>query len=121
MLMLLFYAGKDAYAIDAQYVEEVVPKVYIEPIPNSPSYVSGHISVRGEKVKTVDFTQLVLNRSSVEALNTRILLINFNSYRMAMIVERAVETFESEIDDLPSKSVEYCDLKKLFPSIGEGV
>lgn len=104
MLMLLFYAGDQAYAIDCQYVFEVVPYIHLEKNPRSLEYVSGLANYGGRPILVVDFSQLMLGRPAFFFLHTRIILlaerIQSRSFcSLGIIAERVIEVVDFPVAD----------------------
>lgn len=50
----VFELSQEIYAIETRYVEEVVPLRMMAPIPCTPDYILGLISVRGRMVSVLD-------------------------------------------------------------------
>lgn len=101
MLFLLFQAGKERYALEANRVIEVLPLVQIKAIPKSPAGVAGLINYRGKPVPVMDLTELMLGHAAETRLTTRIILVDYPDDRgetriLGLIAERATETIQSE-------------------------
>lgn len=138
MLMLLFHVGDQAYAINCQYIFEVVPYIHLKKIPSGLNYVNGLANFEGHPVSVVDFSQLIANRPSAFYLHTRIIFLvedreSHNSCSLGMIAEKVIEVrelsagdfFEPELNDsrLPfldgiahnsGHSIQRVDVDKLF-------
>lgn len=52
--MLAVRLGKDLHAIPVEAVEEVLPALPIESVPNSPAFVRGVVFVRGHLIPVLD-------------------------------------------------------------------
>lgn len=138
MLMLLFYVGDQAYALDCQYVFEVVPYIHLDKSSCSLDYVSGFANFEGRPVTVVDFSQLTAGRPSARYLHTRIIFLvddceSRKSSSLGIIAEKVIEVmerpgtdfFEPELNvsDLPfldgmtndsGRSIQRVDVEKLF-------
>jgi len=75
MLLLMFRADGNDYAIDARRVVEVVPRVSVRPIPHAPDYLLGLLSYRGRVAPVIDFGRLSGGTTSALALNTRVVIV----------------------------------------------
>lgn len=138
MLMLLFHVGDQAYAIDCQYIFEVVPYIHLEKNPRNLDYVSGLANFEGRPVTVIDFSQLTVGRPSAFYLHTRIIFLvedskSRQSSSLGIIAEKVIEVmerpatdfFEPElrVNDLPfldgmanesGRSIQRVDVDKLF-------
>lgn len=138
MLMLLFYVGDQAYAIDCQYVFEVVPYIHLEKHSKSLDYVSGLANFEGRPVTVVDFSKLIDGPPATFYLHTRIIFLvdnpespSFSS--LGIIAEKVIEVtemtgadfFEPElkvteysfldgIANNAGKSIQRVDIEKIF-------
>lgn len=74
MLLLLFQVTEHRYALAAERVVEVVPRVELRPIPHAPDYLAGLFSYRGRAVPVVDLSRLLGSDSCLDRLDTRIIL-----------------------------------------------
>ncbi|HBR00821.1 chemotaxis protein CheW [Roseofilum sp. Belize BBD 4] len=52
--MLLFYLGKDSYAIESSSVVEVIPRVPLRKINHVPDYVARLFNSRGNIAAAID-------------------------------------------------------------------
>lgn len=75
MLLLMFRADGNDYAIDARRVVEVVPRVSVRPIPHAPEYLLGLLSYRGHVAPVIDFGRLTGGTTSAPALSTRVIIV----------------------------------------------
>jgi chemotaxis-related protein WspB len=74
MLLLLFRVIDQRYALAARRVVEVVPRVDLRPIPHAPEFLAGLFNYRGRAVPVVDLGRLLGASSSLDRLDTRIIL-----------------------------------------------
>lgn len=79
MSMLLFYVGDNRYAIDNRHVIQIVPRVLLKKIPNTPHFVAGSINFRGQFLPVIDFCQLIEQRNTQASLSSRIILLKESS------------------------------------------
>jgi len=94
-LFLLFRLGADRYALAADCVVEVLPKVDIKALPGSPAAIAGLIDYRGRSIPVVDIGILALGRPAQPRLSTRILLCHYENgggtHWLGLIAEQATE------------------------------
>jgi chemotaxis-related protein WspB len=77
MLALLFQIGASRLALDARHVKEVVPRVGLQPIACSPSWVAGVFVFRGQVVTVLDLHRLFGAGDCPSCLSSRIILVPF--------------------------------------------
>lgn len=74
MLLLLFRVTDHLYALAAERVVEVVPRVEVRPIPHAPDYLAGLFNYRGRAVPVVDLGRLLGSSACGHRLDTRVIL-----------------------------------------------
>lgn len=94
MLWMTFQLGADLYAIDAAQIEELLPLVDLQPLPQAPQGVAGFLNYRGTPTVALDLSQMTLGRPSITRLSTRIVILTLTrphvgNRRVGLIVERA--------------------------------
>jgi len=97
MLLLLFQAGAERYALDAATIVEVLPLLEIRPIPHAPQGVAGVFDFRGTPVPVVDSSFLLCGKPAEHRFSTRITVVNYpdgsgGTRPLGVIVERASRT-----------------------------
>lgn len=80
MAMLLFYVGENCYAVDHRDISQVIPNVHLKKMPGGPAYIAGLLNFQGRSILTIDFCQLIEQRSTQAMLHSRIILIQFSQY-----------------------------------------
>jgi chemotaxis-related protein WspB len=77
MLLLTFRVAESAYAVDTEWIVEVIPWVELRAIPHAPAALAGLFTYRGQVVPVVD-TGLLLGASAARPLlSTRIILVAY--------------------------------------------
>jgi chemotaxis-related protein WspB len=102
MLMLLFYAGQERYAIDCEYVIEVVPRLDLKEIQKAPPFAAGLMNYAGNPVPVIDMTLLLAQKPSAHALHSRIILTKSvqsaeKSHTLGLLAEKVTEAIDLEI------------------------
>jgi chemotaxis-related protein WspB len=105
MLMLVFEAGNDRFALEACDVVEVVPAVQLRQLPRAPECFAGLLSYRGILVPVFDLALLVNSRGSRDLLSTRIIVIRCpgregDAALLGLRAERVTETVRIAGEDL---------------------
>lgn len=109
MLMLLFHAGSNLYALDSSQVVEVLPMVVLRKIHHVPDYVAGVFNYRGSIVPVIDLCHLIQGTACRARFSTRIMIVNYpikdGSRRyLGLMAERVTETLNRP--DINSKNAE---------------
>ena len=74
MLLLTFRVSNDLYAVAAERVVEVVPRVELRPVPHAPACLAGLFNYRGKAVPVIDLGVLLGSAPCLERLHTRLIL-----------------------------------------------
>ncbi|MBD2182414.1 MULTISPECIES: chemotaxis protein CheW [Aerosakkonema] len=111
MLMLLFYAGNNLYAVESSQVVEVIPRVSLRKINHVPDYVAGLFNYRGAIVPVIDLCHLIQGTPSRSYLSTRIVMVNYpvknNTIRyLGLMAERVTETLDKPDTDLVDAGIQ---------------
>lgn len=75
MLVLTFRVGAHRAAVDIRRVEEVIPRVRLQPLPGGPHWVAGLFVHRGRAIPVVDLHRLLNQGDCPEHLSSRIMII----------------------------------------------
>lgn len=75
MLILTFRLGPERYAIEANRITEVIPRVPLRVLPHAPASVAGLLPYRGRIVPVLDLKALVGHGPCADALSTRIMIV----------------------------------------------
>lgn len=124
MLILPFNVGEEVYAIDSDYVVEVVPRVKLKIIPHVPEFVVGMLNFNELPVPVVDMCLLIENRPSSPCLHTRIVILSNVSeseeiLHLGIIGEKITETCEQELSKFIDSGVRLKDLPYLDGVLNE--
>ncbi len=83
MLLILFTAGRDRYAIAGSQIVEVIPYLHIEKLASQPELIPGIINFRSVPVPVVDLSLLLTDKPCRRRLSTRIILTRYNAENAA--------------------------------------
>lgn len=97
MLMLLFHAGDNLYALDCSQVVEVIPIVVLRKIHHVPDYVAGVFNYRGTIVPVIDLCHLIQGTACRSRFSTRIIMVNYTAkdgeyHSLGLMAEQVTET-----------------------------
>lgn len=76
MLLLTFRVAHDLYAVAAERVVEVVPRIELRSIPHAPESLAGLFNYRGKAVPVIDLGILLGSTPCPERLHTRVILVD---------------------------------------------
>lgn len=76
MLVLLFWIGKERWAIAAADIVDIIPYVALQSLPHSNQQLSGLVNYRSQQVPVVDVAQWLGQSASPQSMSTRIALVN---------------------------------------------
>jgi chemotaxis-related protein WspB len=110
VLILLFYAGSDLYAIDSSYVVEVIPRVSLRTVHHVPEYVAGLFNYRGVILPVIDLCRLIQGTPSRSHLSTRIMIVKYPRQNeslqyLGLMAERMTETLNIADTDIKESSI----------------
>ena len=111
MLMLLFYVGKNLYAIESSRVVEVIPRVSYREVNHVPEYVSGLFNYRGAIVPVIDLCRLIRGTPSRGYLSTRVMMVSYprkdNTLQyLGLMAERVIETVNKPESDFMDSGIQ---------------
>jgi chemotaxis-related protein WspB len=101
MLMLLFQAGTQRYALDSQSIVEVIPWASLYPATGSHSAIAGLLNYHSQLVSVIDLGQLIHAIPSQPHYGTRIIIIRGESAQipgfetaqwLGLLADRVVDT-----------------------------
>ncbi|AFZ14292.1 CheW protein [Crinalium epipsammum PCC 9333] len=122
MLILLFYAGKDLYAIEGTHIVEVIPRVSLRKVQHVPEYMAGLFNYRGIILPVIDLCHLIQGTPSRSYLSTRIIIVkhprqNESLKYLGLMAERVTETLSVSNADIKDSSIRVEDAPYLSGTI----
>jgi len=120
MIFLVFKIGKDRYAMEAARVVEVLPKVRLKAIPQSPPSIAGVLDYHGSPVPVVDLSAVATGTSARDSLSTRLVVIHYptpagEECLLGLVVEMGTETVRFQNDDFQAPGVSTPEARYLGP------
>jgi len=131
MLMLLFQAGDNLYAIDSAQVVEVIPIVTLRSLNHVPDYIAGVFNYRGNLVPVVDLCRLLHHTDCRFRFSTRIMMVYYPTSEgtqrwLGLMAERVTETLNrpdldaknmTQVSDVPYLGNLFMDEKGMIQQI----
>lgn len=105
--LVSFLVGKEEYAVDIGYVQEINRMVLITRVPNAPDFVDGVINLRGRIIPVIDLrTKLGMPRKPHDK-NTRIIVVEISGKTVGFIVDAVIEVIRipASITETPPEMV----------------
>lgn len=104
-LFLLFRIGPERYALDATEVAEVLPRLMLKPIAQTPHWVAGVFAHRGVVVPVIDMSALTFGEPAPSRTSTRLVLVHYrpdaerDPQWLGLILEQATDTLRCAADE----------------------
>lgn len=76
MLRVGFRAGAERYALSAEHLVEVIPRVALREVPLAPPGIAGLFTYRGRVTPVVDLTRVLTGAPCPDRLSSRILVVH---------------------------------------------
>lgn len=95
---LLTKIGEENFALNIDNVKEIIRPYKITPVPGSPSYFKGVLTLRGEIILVVDLSLFLFGKQSIERGEQRVILISVSSETVGIWVEEVVSLVFVEED-----------------------
>ncbi|SHE88805.1 purine-binding chemotaxis protein CheW [Marinitoga hydrogenitolerans DSM 16785] len=135
--ILSFEILNQEFGIDVEYVEMVIEKEDITPVPNSKDFIEGIVNLRGRIVTVFDLTKILDLEIDENFEFDSIIIMKHEKEELGILVNKVnnvISFDDEELDILPSKSgtfvgkvngvlkidnrlIVYLNLDKLFESI----
>jgi chemotaxis-related protein WspB len=75
MLLIMCHAGANRYAFESRHVIEVLPRVNLNQLAGSPSWLAGLLIFRGTAIPVMDLTQVMQSMPCPNRLSSRIAIM----------------------------------------------
>ncbi|KLO24882.1 MULTISPECIES: chemotaxis protein CheW [unclassified Marinitoga] len=135
--ILSFEISSQEFGIDVEYVEMVIEKEDITPVPNSKEFIVGIVNLRGRIVPVFDLTKILDLEIDEDFEFDSIIIMKHDKEELGILVNKVnnvISFDDEELDILPSKSgkfigkvngvlkinnrlIVYLNLENLFESI----
>ncbi|AEX85150.1 chemotaxis protein CheW [Marinitoga sp. 1135] len=135
--ILSFEVVNQEFGIDVDYVEMVIEKEEITPVPNSRVFIEGVVNLRGRIVPVFDLTKILDLEVPEDIVFDSIIIMKHEKEEIGILVNKVnnvISFDDEELDVLPAKSgkfvgkvngvlkinnrlIVYLNLEKLFESL----
>ncbi|TDF78316.1 chemotaxis protein CheW [Pseudomonas sp. H9] len=105
ILHLLFRIAEQRFALDVHEVAEVLPRLPLKPIAQTPEWVAGVLAHRGALVPVIDIGALSFGLPAPVRTSTRLVLVHYRvdpqrpDLLLGLILEQATDTLRCQPDE----------------------
>ncbi len=113
---VVFQVGNELYGINiliAESIERIQP---ITRVPKSPSEIIGVINLRGDIVPLISMRKILEYDEEDYTDSTRIIITEFDDYRLGLIVDRLLEVLTISTNDIQLSIDDMSDKDKIYIS-----
>ncbi|CRX38386.1 chemotaxis protein CheW [Estrella lausannensis] len=125
MLYFVFSAGGEYFAIEASYIELVVPMVGVNSVAHLPNFVKGILEFEGEPVTVIDLCRIIGGEACPDRMHARIALVRSTPFEkrgpcLGILGEKATEILETSSPFIISQSEDHGPLSYIHPGVLQG-
>lgn len=91
--LVIFWLGKEEFAVFINQVQEIVRLLPITPLPKVPAFVEGIVNLRGNIVPILALRKKFNLEQGEHTKDTRIIVVNIEGAMIGMIVDSVSEVF----------------------------
>lgn len=92
--------GKERYGIEVGKTREIIARYEIVPLPKTPQFIEGMISLRGDIIPVVDLRKRFELPSRARDSDTRIIVVELNDFTVGIQVDRVYEVLKLSSADI---------------------
>jgi purine-binding chemotaxis protein CheW len=96
--LVVFSLAGEFYGVDINLVESIIRMEPITVVPHAPRFLEGVINMRGEILPVVDLCRHFDLPSAESTKETRIIVVEVNTYRVGMVVDAVTEVLRVSED-----------------------
>lgn len=100
MVVLIVRLGEDLHGIPIEWVEEVLPALPIDTVPNCPAFVRGVISVRGHLIPVLDAAERLGIEGHCRPAEPQIVCVRVAGRLIGLEVDEALDLMDLGHDTL---------------------
>lgn len=104
MQVLVFSINNSYYGLDTKYVDEVMSRQKLTPVPNSSDCVVGMTYVRGACYICIDLCNILFKVKSKLSDTQKFLLTSYNDRLVAYIVDEVVGVYVVDLNSIKSNN-----------------
>lgn len=97
--LIIFRVSDEEFAIPIESTQEIIKAATIVPIPHSPKYIKGLMSVRGDIVPTIDLRERLL-LPATNVIAKHIVITKYENNLIGLLVDEVLEVLRINPDDI---------------------
>lgn len=105
MQILVFTINNNYYGLDTKYVDEVIVRQKLTPVPNSSDCVAGMTYVRESCYICIDLSNTLFKIRSKWSSTQKFLLTSYNNRLIAYIVDEVIGIYTIDLNSIKSNDV----------------
>lgn len=105
MQILVFTINNNYYGLDTKYVDEVIVRQKLTPVPNSSDCVAGMTYVRESCYICIDLSNTLFKIRSKWSSTQKFLLTSYNNRLIAYIVDEVIGIYTIDLNSIKSNNV----------------
>ncbi len=98
--LVTFKLGQEEYAVDIQYVQEIIRIQEITQVPDIPDFVEGIINLRGKIIPIIDLQKRFKLKKYNDSEKTRIVVVEQNEKIIGLTVNSVKEVLNISTDKI---------------------
>jgi purine-binding chemotaxis protein CheW len=121
--LVVFTLGKEEYAVDILFAQEIMRIPSLTKIPDAPSFLDGVFSLRGKVMPVFDLKKRFNITESERSIDSRLLILELDGMNAGIIVDdvsevmsidkQCINSLDSEISGISKNSIDgICVLNK---------
>lgn len=117
---LTFKLGEETFGIEISFVREIISLIPATPIPDSPVYVKGIISLRGSIIAVINLCARLHKQEAVYTSRTCIIILNICDNQVGFVVDEVSEVTSIKDDDVvPPPNFKFSGTNRFLKGIGK--
>lgn len=105
MQILVFTINNNYYGLDIKYVDEVIIRQKLTPVPNSSDCIAGMTYVRESCYICIDLSNTLFKVRSKWSDTQKFLLTSYNNRLISYIVDEVVDVYTIDLNSIKSNNV----------------
>jgi purine-binding chemotaxis protein CheW len=95
-----FEVKDQIYAIEVEYVREIVRLMEITPLPNAPSLIEGLIDLRGRVIPVLDLARALNRGTASKGMHARIIVLEVDGLVLGLWVDAATDVLTLDVQNM---------------------
>lgn len=105
MQILVFTINNNYYGLDTKYIDEVIVRQKLTPVPNSSDCVAGMTYVRESCYICIDLSNTLFKIRSKWSSTQKFLLTSYNNRLISYIVDEVIGIYTVDLNSIKSNNV----------------